>query len=175
MKIQNWALLYIIIFLWFCINVTIKAQPYRFQNPSLPVEDRINNIISLLTPDEKIACLGTNPSVPRLGILGCSHVEGLHGLAKGGPSNWGKRDPVTTTIFPQAIGLAESWDPNVLRKVASIESYEVRYIFQSPKYRKGGLVVRAPNADIGRDPRWGGRKNVTAKMPGLTVKWLRLS
>ena len=155
MKIQNWALLYIIIFLWFCINVTIKAQPYRFQNPSLPVEDRINNIISLLTPDEKIACLGTNPSVPRLGILGCSHVEGLHGLAKGGPSNWGKRDPVTTTIFPQAIGLAESWDPNVLRKVASIESYEVRYIFQSPKYRKGGLVVRAPNADIGRDPRWG--------------------
>jgi beta-glucosidase len=155
MKIQNCALLYIIIFLWLCINVTIKAQPYRFQNPSLSVEDRINNIISLLTPDEKIACLGTNPSVPRLGILGCSHVEGLHGLAKGGPSNWGKRDPVTTTIFPQAIGLAESWDPDVLRKVASIESYEVRYIFQSPKYRSGGLVVRAPNADIGRDPRWG--------------------
>ena len=105
--------------------------------------------------DEKISCLSTNPSVSRLGIKGTSHVEGLHGLAKGGPSNWGKRDPVTTTIFPQAIGLAESWDQEVLKRVATIESYETRYIFQSPKYHKGGMVVRAPNADLGRDPRWG--------------------
>jgi len=144
-----------LIFLWTCICALLSAQQYPFQNPNLPVEERISNIISLLTPEEKITCLSTNPSVPRLGITGCSHVEGLHGLAKGGPSNWGKRDPVTTTIFPQAIGLAESWDPEVLKQVASIESYEVRYIFQSPKYRKGGLVVRAPNADIGREPRWG--------------------
>ena len=137
------------------ISGTLLAQKYPFQNPNLSIEERVDNIISLLTLDEKIACLSTDPSVRRLEIKGTRHVEGLHGLAKGGPSNWGQRDPVTTTIFPQAIGLAESWDPEVLKRVASIESYETRYIFQSPKYRKGGLVVRAPNADLGRDPRWG--------------------
>lgn len=137
------------------IVLGIKAQQYPFQDPGLPVEKRIDNLISLLTLDEKIACLGTNPSVPRLGIKGSGHVEGLHGLAKGGPSNWGQYEPVTTTIFPQAIGLAESWDTELIRKVAAIEGQETRYIYQSPKYRKGGLVVRAPNADLGRDPRWG--------------------
>lgn len=142
--------------IYFSLNgFEVKAQTYPFQNPNLSIEERVDNIISLLTPDEKIACLSTNPSVPRLGIVGTPHVEGLHGLAKGGPSNWGQYDPVTTTIFPQAIGLAESWDPDVLKRVAMIESYETRYIFQSPKYKKGGLVVRAPNADLGRDPRWG--------------------
>lgn len=144
-------------FLLFAVtSLPVTAQTsYPFQDHNLPAGDRIDNIISLLTLDEKVACLSTDPSVPRLGIAGTRHVEGLHGLAKGGPSNWGQRDPVTTTIFPQAIGLAESWDPAVLKRVAEIESYEVRYLFQSPKYKKGGLVVRAPNADIGRDPRWG--------------------
>jgi beta-glucosidase len=155
MKRQMRTIFSILIFIWLCICAALSAQQYPFQNPNLPVEERVKNIISLLTPDEKVACLSTNPSVPRLSIKGCNHVEGLHGLARGGPSNWGKRDPITTTIFPQAIGLAESWDPEVLKQAASIESYEVRYIFQSPKYKKGGLVVRAPNADIGRDPRWG--------------------
>ncbi|RYE03762.1 MAG: beta-glucosidase, partial [Sphingobacteriaceae bacterium] len=63
--------------------------------------------------------------------------------------------PVPTTIFPQAIGLAETWDPALLQKAAAIEGHETRYLFQSEKYHKGGLVVRAPNADLGRDPRWG--------------------
>lgn len=138
-----------------CCSLGMMAQPYPFQDPDLPVEKRIDNILSLLTLDEKIACLGTNPSVPRLGIKASGQVEGLHGLAKGGPSNWGRFEPVNTTIFPQAIGLAESWDPEMIRKVAAIEGQETRYIYQSPKYRKGGLVVRSPNADLGRDPRWG--------------------
>ncbi len=140
---------------------------YSFQDPNLPVEERIDNIISLLTLDEKVNCLGIDPSVPRLGIKGTPHVEGLHGLAKGGPSNWGQRDPVTTTVFPQAIGLAESWDRGVLRRVASIEGYEARYIFQSPKYKKGGLVIRAPNADLGRDPRWGRTEECYGEDPWL--------
>ena len=134
---------------------TAIAQQYHFQNPNLPIEERIDNIVSLLTLDEKVSCLSTNPSVPRLGIKGTSHIEGLHGVAKGGPSNWGQRDPVNTTIFPQAIGLAESWDIEVLKRVAEIEGYEARYMFQAEKYKKGALVIRAPNADIGRDPRWG--------------------
>ena len=137
------------------ISGILRAQKYPFQNPNLSIEERVNNIISLMTLDEKIKCFSTDPSVPRLSIKGSRHVEGLHGLAKGGPSNWGQWEPVTTTIFPQAIGLAETWDPEAVQRVASIESYETRYIFQSPKYRKGGIVIRAPNADLGRDPRWG--------------------
>lgn len=155
MKLKNLPRVLFLVGFMLSTSGVLNAQPYPFQNPKLSIDQRVDNIISLLTLDEKISCLSTNPSVPRLGIKGTSHVEGLHGLAKGGPSNWGQREPVTTTIFPQAIGLAESWDPEVLKRVATIESYETRYIFQSPKYRKGGLVMRAPNADLGRDPRWG--------------------
>jgi beta-glucosidase len=132
-----------------------QQHRYPFQNQNLQAEERIDNILSLMTLDEKVNCLGTNPSVPRLGIKGSPHIEGLHGVAKGGPSNWGRLDPVTTTIFPQAIGLAESWDVQTIERVGAIEGYEARYLFQSPKYKKGGIVVRAPNADLGRDPRWG--------------------
>jgi len=148
-------LFFCILVFWFGTFGTTRGQQYPFQNPHLSIEERVENIVSLLTLDEKISCLSTDPSVPRLGIRGSRHLEGLHGVAKGGPSNWGQRDPVTTTIFPQAIGLAESWDSDVVRRVAEIEGYEARYMFQSPKYKKGGLVIRAPNADIGRDPRWG--------------------
>jgi beta-glucosidase len=131
------------------------SSKYPFQDPDLPVEKRIDDLLSRLTRDEKIACLSTDPSVPRLGVRGTNHVEGLHGLTLGGPGEWGKDRPVPTTTFPQAIGLAETWDPEVLREVASIEALETRYAFQSPRYQRGGLVVRAPNADLGRDPRWG--------------------
>jgi beta-glucosidase len=140
------------------------AESFPFQNPDLPVEERINNILSLMTRDEKIACLGTSPSVPRLGIVGSGHVEGLHGLALGGPSNWGRVSPITTTQFPQAIGMAETWDPDMIRQVGAVVGYESRYVFQNDRYfserhgersKRGGLVVRAPNADLGRDIRWG--------------------
>jgi beta-glucosidase len=133
----------------------LAQYQYPFQNPDLPVEERVNNIISLLTLDEKIACLGTNPSVPRLGIKGCGHLEGLHGLAQGGPGKWGRPAVIPTTTFPQAIGMAESWDAEIIQQAAAIEGYEARYIFQSSKYHQGALVIRAPNADLGRDPRWG--------------------
>src|SRR5450759_1337103 len=56
---------------------TPPEQVYRFQDPNLPVEQRVNNIISLMTLDEKIACLGTNPNVPRLGIRGTGHSLSL--------------------------------------------------------------------------------------------------
>jgi beta-glucosidase len=141
-----------------CLQITVSsagAQQYPFQDPRLTAEQRIDNLLSMLTLDEKIRCLSSNTNVPRLGIRGTRHVEGLHGLARVGPSNWGQQDPVTTTIFPQAIGLAESWDPELLKRVGEIEGYEARFMFQSEKYRKGGLIIRAPNADIGRDPRWG--------------------
>ena len=144
---------------WLCVGFGLRlamAQyQYPFQNPDLPMEERANNIISLMTVEEKIACLGTNPSVPRLGIRGTSHVEGLHGLALGGPGGWGRPVPIPTTQFAQAIGMGETWDPELVRKAGGVEGYETRYIFQSEKTHRGALVVRAPNADLGRDPRWG--------------------
>jgi len=128
---------------------------YPFQNPSLPAEERINNLLSLMTIDEKISCLGTNPSVPRLGVKGSSHVEGIHGLAQGGPGGWGRPKVVLSTTFPQGIGLGETWDTDLIRRAAEVEGYEARYVFQSSKYKQGGIVIRSPNADLGRDPRWG--------------------
>jgi beta-glucosidase len=153
--------LFLKIFLLLLLENTVTSDglyaqyQYPFQNPKLDVEKRIDNIISLLTLDEKIRCLGTNPTIPRLGIKGTGQIEGLHGVALGGPSNWGRRMHVTTTTFPQSYGLGETWDTPLIRRVAATEGYEARYIFQTEKYKKGGLVIRAPNADIGRDPRWG--------------------
>ena len=148
-----------IFFLLFCgveaHRPELSQYSYPFQNPELPVEERVNNIVSLMKLDEKIACLGTDPSVPRLGIRGSRHVEGIHGLAQGGPANWRPPRIVPTTIFPQGIGMAETWDVDMLRQAGEIEGYEARYIFQSPNYHQGGIVIRSPNADLGRDPRWG--------------------
>jgi beta-glucosidase len=133
----------------------LAQYQYPFQNPNLPMEERVNNIVSLMTRDEKIACLGTNPSVPRLGIKGTNHVEGLHGLALGGPGGWGRPVPIPTTQFAQAIGMGETWDPELIRQAGRVEGEETRYTYQSEKTHRGALVVRAPNADLGRDPRWG--------------------
>jgi len=128
---------------------------YPFGDPDLPIEARVDDILSRMTLDEKVACLGTIPNVPRLGIWGTGHVEGLHGLAMGGPGGWGGSDPIATTQFPQAIGLGETWDPDLIERAAAVEGYETRYMAQARAYRRGGLVVRAPNADLGRDIRWG--------------------
>lgn len=148
----------VLIFLVLCLlSGRAFTQTYPFQNPKLDDEKRLDNLISLLTLDEKINCLSTRPSVPRLGITGTRIVEGLHGLALSGPANWavkGKGASATTT-FPQAIGLAQMWDPELLMQVAAQEAYETRYLTQNKKYASAGLVVLAPNADLGRDIRWG--------------------
>jgi beta-glucosidase len=129
---------------------------YPFQNPDMPIEERVSNIVSLMTLDEKIAFLSQSPGVERLGIKRMSHVEGLHGLAQGTPGGWGRRGPITTTTFPQSIGMGETWDPEIIKQAGAVEGYEARYVFQSPKYKgRGGLIIRSPNADLGRDPRWG--------------------
>ena len=82
-------------------------------------------------------------------------MEGLHGLALGGPGGWGRPMPIPTTQFAQDIGMGETWDPDLIRQAGGVEGEETRYIYQSEKTHRGGLVVRAPNADLGRDPRWG--------------------
>jgi beta-glucosidase len=130
-------------------------KPYRFQDMHLPADERIADLLAHMTIEEKIGALSTNPSVPRLGVAGTGHVEGLHGLALGGPGGWeGRNLPVIpTTQFPQARGLGQTWDPLLIEQAAAVEAYETRYAYN--KYHRGGLVVRAPNADLSRDPRWG--------------------
>ena len=126
-----------------------------FRNPDLPAEQRISDLIGRMTVDEKVDAMANRASVPRLGVVGSPHIEGYHGVAQGGPSNWGQRNPTPTTQFPQAYGLAATWDPELVRRVAAQEALEARYLFQSAKYNRSGLIVRAPNADLARDPRWG--------------------
>ncbi|PZR21054.1 MAG: beta-glucosidase [Flavobacterium psychrophilum] len=147
---------YILLLVTASLSAQQKSYQYPFQNPGQDAEKRIDNLLSLMTLDEKIQALSTNPSVPRLGVKGTGHVEGLHGLAMGGPpGEWGgkNKEPLPTTTFPQAYGLGETWDTELLQKVANVEAIETRFAYQ--KYNRGGLVVRAPNADLARDPRWG--------------------
>ncbi len=148
-----------------------SAQNYPFQNVKLSDDERIRNVISLMTTDEKIGCLSTRISVPRLGITGTHTIEGLHGLAYSGPANWAvkgsKASPTTT--FPQSIGLAEMWDPDMLKKIAGWEATECRYLAQNRKFGTAGLIVFAPNADIGRDIRWGRTEECYGEDPFLNA------
>ena len=151
-------------------NLLGHAQTYPFQNTGLSEDERIRNLISLMTLDEKINCLSTRLSIPRLGIKGTHTVEGLHGLAYSGPANWAvkgaKASPTTT--FPQAIGLAEMWDPEMIKQVASWEADESRYLAQNKNFGTAGLIVFAPNADLGRDIRWGRTEECYGEDPFLT-------
>lgn len=151
-----------VLFLLFCLSLSCslatRAQTsYPFQDKALSAEKRIDDLISRMTFEEKLACLSASPSIPRLGIRGSGHVEGLHGLALGGPANWGGKGkaPVPTTQFPQARGIGQTWDPALVEKLAAVEALESRYAFQRQEDPRGGIVVRAPNADLSRDPRWG--------------------
>lgn len=143
-----------------------KTQEYQFQNRKLSDEKRIDCLLQTMTLDEKILLMSTNLGVRRLGIPDCGQREGLHGIAIGGPGNWGvrKRDAngkpyqeeYPTTIFPQSYGLGESWDTDLLQRIGAQMAEEMRWYAQSPKSTCGNnLVLRAPNADLGRDPRWG--------------------
>lgn len=95
----------------FC-NFT-HAQSYPFQDTGLTEDQRIRNLISLMTLDEKLSCLSTRLSIPRLGVAGTRTIEGLHGLAYSGPANWVVKGPKAsyTTTFPQADDLC-CWDTN---------------------------------------------------------------
>ncbi|MDD4968950.1 MAG: glycoside hydrolase family 3 C-terminal domain-containing protein [Paludibacter sp.] len=154
--------LFRILILSMVVQVTVSAQSaFPFQNTALTDSERLDNLLSVMTLDEKVNALSTNLGVPRLGIRNTGQSEGLHGMALGGPGNWGdfntKVSPKTypTTSFPQSYGLGETWDPELLQKVADLEATEIRFYTQNPNLNKGGLVMRAPNADLARDPRWG--------------------
>jgi beta-glucosidase len=167
MRIQQW--LCVAAGLFFAVlaqaglsqTASIPATPaqadYPFRDPKLSDNARIADLLGRLTLEEKVNLMSDHPKIPRLGLVFSGQVEGLHGLALGGPGGWGGRGrtPLPTTTFPQEKGLGATWDPELLKQIAAVEGYEARYDYQNPVYDRGGVVIRAPNADLSRDPRWG--------------------
>src|ERR1039458_387002 len=124
------------------------AQKTRspFNDPALPMEKRIDNLLSLMTVEEKIGCLGTRTGVPRLGVMNYGSSEGIHGVVRREPR--GKRLPITTTQFPQPPGMGESWDPDLVGQAAGVEGYEARFITQTAKYDRQALMLWGPQSDL---------------------------
>src|SRR5271157_1599919 len=142
----------------------LAQQPRSpYNDPALPMEKRIDNLLSLMTAEEKVACLGTRTSVPRLGVANFGSSEGIHGVVQREPR--GNRLPVTTTQFPQPPGMGESWDPELVRQAGGVEGYEARFITQTAKYDRQILMLWGPQSDLARDPRWGRSEEVYGEDP----------
>jgi beta-glucosidase len=149
-----------------CATVLLNGQTqYPFQNPALPLEQRVDNILSLMTVDEKIKCIEFESGVPRLHIPSGGWSEGLHGLVRKGDF-CAKAAP--TTSFAEVIGMAETWDPALIRRAGAVQGYEARYIYQNDKYKDKVLIVWGPNADLARDPRWGRNNESYGEDPFFT-------
>ncbi|MGN6790208.1 MAG: glycoside hydrolase family 3 C-terminal domain-containing protein [Rhodanobacteraceae bacterium] len=125
---------------------------------------RARALVAKMTLPEKVAQLQADaPAIPRLGVPGYNWWnEGLHGLARGGYA----------TVFPQAIGLAGTWDPGLLQKVGATVSVEARARFNalgahSDHGRYQGLTIWSPNINIDRDPRWGRGQETYGEDPYL--------
>jgi beta-glucosidase len=140
-----------------------QTQKYPFNDPSLSAEKRIDDLLSHMTSDEKVACLGTQTAVPRLGVPNMGSTEGIHGVVQREP-RFG-RQPVTTTQFPQPPGMGDTWDPEIVRQAASVQGYESRYITQTAKYDRQILINWGPQSDLARDPRWGRSEEVYGEDP----------
>jgi beta-glucosidase len=141
-------------------------QPkHPFNDPSLPAEKRIDNLLSLMTIDDKINCLGTNTGVPRLGVMSYGNSEGIHGVVQRQARE--NRPPITTTQFPQPPGMGASWDPELVRRAAGVEGYEARFITQTAKFNRQILMLWGPQSDLARDPRWGRTEEVYGEDPFL--------
>ncbi|MFI1437602.1 glycoside hydrolase family 3 protein [Streptomyces fructofermentans] len=133
--------------------------PYPFRDPRLPTAARVDDLLSRLTLDEKVSLLHQwQPAIPRLGIRAFrTGTEALHGVAWLGEA----------TVFPQALGLASTWDPALVERVGSAVGDEVRG-FQRERPAGWGLNVWAPVVNPLRDPRWGRNEEGYSEDPYLT-------
>jgi len=152
-----------------CLSVLMLAPAlaqqhhYPFNDPNLRAEQRIDNLLSLMTADEKVDCLGTRTGVPRLGVPNIGASEGIHGVVQ--RQGYGRFQPITTTQFPQPPGMGETWDPDLVRQAGGVEGYEARFITQTEKYHRQVLMLWGPQADLARDPRWGRSEEVYGEDP----------
>jgi beta-glucosidase len=127
-------------------------QTYPFQNADLSIEQRVDNVISLMTLEEKVAFI-LDYKVPRLNIASPGSAEGIHqALVK--PPQMGAK-PIPTTSFSQVYGMGETWNPELIQKAGNMMGYEARYATQSEKYKLSSLMLWGPTTDLARDPRWG--------------------
>jgi len=141
------------------------AGTFPFQDPALPLEERINDLVSRMTLKEKAdQLLYTAPAITRLGIPSYNWWnEALHGVARAGYA----------TVFPQSITIANSWDEGLMYSVASAISDEARAKYHEFQ-RRGktgiyqGLTFWSPNINIFRDPRWGRGHETYGEDPFLT-------
>ena len=149
----------------FAVSAAASSQAPPFRNPDLPAEQRLTNLLSLMTPDEKLQALGGFGSgVPRLGVPGFGSSEGIHGLVQRGRPERGV-PPITTTQFPQPPGMGSTWNPDLVRRAGGVQGAEARYITQSGKSMFPMLMVWGPQADLARDPRWGRAEEVYGEDP----------
>ena len=150
------------------ISITHAQQnngTYPYRNTSLPLEDRVNDLVSRMTLQEKAdQLLYTAPAIPRLGIPAYNWWnEALHGVARAG----------FATVFPQSITIANSWDERLMFNVANAISDEARAKYHEFQ-RRGktgiyqGLTFWSPNINIFRDPRWGRGHETYGEDPYLT-------
>jgi beta-glucosidase len=131
----------------------------RFRQPGVPLAERVDDLLARLTRPEKVAMLHQHqPAIDRLGVAAfTTGTEALHGLAWHGEA----------TVFPQAIGLATSWDLGLVREVGAATGDEVRGLHHKDPARCG-LNVWAPVVNPLRDPRWGRNEEGYAEDPYLT-------
>lgn len=144
-----------------------KRQDYPFRNPDLPVEERIEDLLNRLTPEEKVGqMMHQTPAIERLGIPAYDWWnEALHGVARAGQA----------TVFPQAIAMAATFDDDALHETFTLVSDEARAKYhryqQDKEYdRYKGLTFWTPNINIFRDPRWGRGMETYGEDPYLTER-----
>ncbi|MFJ2031519.1 glycoside hydrolase family 3 C-terminal domain-containing protein [Streptosporangium sp. NPDC087985] len=146
------------------------ADEYPFRDPALPMSRRVDDLLGRLTLAEKISWLHQyQPAVDRLGIgLFKTGTEALHGVGWSTDiDNGGNVVTARGTVFPQAIGLASTWDPELVRQVGSAVGDEARgYHAENP--RLWGLQLWAPVVNLLRDPRWGRNEEGYSEDPLLT-------
>ena len=145
-------------------SITANAQ-HPFNNPDVDIEIRINDLINRLTLKEKASLMVHNTQgIERLNIPPYDWWnECLHGIARAGRA----------TIFPQAIGLAATFDPSLIQKVATIISDEGRAKYNEAikigaRGRYQGLTYWSPNVNLFRDPRWGRGQETYGEDPFLS-------
>ncbi|HPD18696.1 MAG TPA: glycoside hydrolase family 3 N-terminal domain-containing protein, partial [Candidatus Goldiibacteriota bacterium] len=143
----------------------MAEKKFKFQNSRLPFEERVNDLVNHLSMEEKISQMTQNsPAIDRLGIPGYDWWnEALHGVARAG----------IATVFPQAIGLAASFDSKLMLKIAKAISDEARAKHHKAlrggiRQRYFGLTFWSPNINIFRDPRWGRGQETYGECPYLT-------
>ena len=150
-----------------CAGQYVSAQTFPYQNPDLNAHERAVDLCSRLTLQEKaMLMLDESPAIPRLGIKKFFWwSEALHGAANMG----------NVTNFPEPVGMASSFNPDLLYKVFDAASTEMRAQYNHRMYDLGGedmkmrsLSVWTPNVNIFRDPRWGRGQETYGEDPYLT-------